>query len=89
MLTKELVGFTVDGTQVVNGKYDETSRGHIRVKAPAIESMFLSSSMGSRVTRRIVGSITLGTIMGCNGDIDESRNVGVDACDGNIRATNR
>jgi hypothetical protein len=41
----------VDVTQVVNGKYDETSRGHIRVKVPAIESMFLSSSMGSRVTR--------------------------------------
>jgi len=73
MLAKELVGFTVDGTQVVNGKYDETSRGHIRVKVPAIELMFLSSSMGSRVTGRIVGSITLGciTMMGCNGYTDE------------------
>ena len=37
--------------------------------------------MGSRVTGRIVGSITLDTIMGCNDDIDES--------DGNIRATIR
>jgi hypothetical protein len=79
----------VDDTQVVNGKYDKTSRGHIRVKVLAIESMFLSSSMGSRVTGGIVGSITLGTIMGCNGDIDENRDAGVDACDGNIRATNR
>ena len=89
MLAKELVGFTVYGTQVVNGKYDETSRGHIRVKVPGIESMFLSSSKGSRVTGRIVGSITLGTIMGGNGDIDQSCDVGIDACDGNIRATNR
>jgi hypothetical protein len=85
VLAKELVGFMVYGTQVVYGKYDETSKGHTRVKVPAIESMFLSSSMGSRVTGRIVGGITLGTIMGCNGDIDESRDVGVNACDGNNR----
>jgi hypothetical protein len=52
MLAKELVGFTVDDTQVVNGKYDKTSRGHIRVKVPAIESMFLSSTTRDRGNSR-------------------------------------
>ena len=58
-------------------------------QSPCHRVVYLSSSMGSRETGKIVGSITLDTIMGCNDDIDESRDVGVDACDGNIKATIR
>jgi len=88
-LTKKLVGFAVYSTQVVDRKDDKASRGHVCVKVPGIESMFFSSTMGRSVSGRIVCCITLSTIMGCNGDIDESGNVCVNACDGNIRSTNR
>ena len=76
-------------TLVVDRKDDKASRGHVCVKVLGIESTFFSSSMGRRVSGRIVCCNTLSTIMCCNGDIDESGDVCVNACDGNIRSTNR
>jgi hypothetical protein len=87
--SKKLVGFAVYGTQIVDCKDDKPSRGHVRVKVPGIKSMLFSSAMGRRVSRRVVCCITLSTIMGCNSDINESGDVCVNACDGNIRSTNR